>query len=76
MARKGLGCPNEGKFMSRERALVIFGLSWNSWSKVVQIAPVKEKSINQIGQTWGSEKFGFWVMCPWMSIENEKGNLV
>ena len=36
----------------------------------------REKSMNQIGLTWGNGKSGFWVMCPWMSIWNEKGNLV
>ena len=43
LARKGSGSPNEGKFLSKEKTLVRFGLSWNSWSKMVQVAPVKEK---------------------------------
>ena len=33
LARKGSSCPNEGKFLSKERALVRFGLSWNFWPK-------------------------------------------
>ena len=43
LARKGSSYPNEGKFLSKEKALVRFGLSWNFWSKMVQVAPVKEK---------------------------------
>ena len=43
LARKDSGSPNERKFLSKEKTLVRFGLSWNSWSKMVQVAPVKEK---------------------------------
>ena len=71
LARKGSGCPSEGKFLSKERALVRFGLSWNFWPKMVQVAPVKGKSMSQIGLTWGNGKSGFWVMCPWISIGDE-----
>ena len=72
LARKGSGCPSEGKFLSKEKALVRFGLSWNSWSKMVQVAPVKEKSMNQIELSWGNGKSGFWVVCPWISIGSKK----
>ena len=43
LAQKGSGCPNEGKFLSKERALIRFGLSWNFWPKMVQVASIKEK---------------------------------
>ena len=32
--------------------------------------------MSQIELTWGNGKFGFWVMCPWMSIEDKEGNCV
>ena len=38
--------------------------------------PSQGKSMSQIGLTWGNEKFGFWVMCPWIPIGNEKCTLV
>ena len=49
---------------------------WSFWPKVVKVAPIKEKSMNQIELTWGNEKFSFWVICPWMSIGDKKGNCV
>ena len=43
---------------------------------MVQVVPVKGKDVSQIGLTWGNGKSGFWVMCPWVSIGDEKGNLM
>ena len=49
LARKGSGCSSEGKFLSKEKVLVRFGLSWNFWSKMVQMAPVKGSSCHRKG---------------------------
>ena len=40
---KGFKLPSEGKFFSKEKALIRFELSWNFWPKMVQVAPIKEK---------------------------------
>ena len=48
LTRKGSGCPNEGKFLSKEKALVRFGLSWHFWPKMVQVAPIKGKKYESI----------------------------
>ena len=44
--------------------LVRFGLSWDFWLKVVQVAPVKGKSTNQIELSWGDERSCFWINVP------------
>ena len=63
-------------FLSKDRVLIKFGLSWNFLAQSGSCCPSEGKSMSQIGLTWGNGKFGFWVMCPWISIRNEKGNLV
>ena len=38
--------------------------------------PNQEKKYELDWLSWGNGKFGFWVMCPWMSIEDKEGNFV
>ena len=56
LARKGLGCPSERKFLSKEKG---FSQIWIIL-EMVQVASVKEKSMSQIGLTWGNRKI--WLL--------------
>ena len=59
-------------FLSKDRVLIRVGLFWNFLAQSGSCCPSKGKNMSQIELSWGNGKSGFWIMCPWMSIGNEK----
>ena len=68
LARKGSGCPSEGKFLLKEKAFVRFGLFWHFWLKMVQVAPIKGKNMSQIEREYCPDPDKYALTPTWHSV--------
>ena len=70
LTQRDSGCPSEGKFLSKERALVRLDCLGLFGSKRFKLPQSREKGMNQIGLTWDNGKS---LLLGNMSLDINRG---